>query len=53
MEFNHRPFLLATDILCLNNETNKMINPLPNLEHDLGIDNNNIDNPMSLSNILF
>ena len=40
-------------ISYLNDETNKMITPLPNLEHDLGIDNNDIYNPTSLSNVLF
>ena len=30
-----------------------MIKSLPNLEHDLGIDNNGIDSYMSLYNILF
>ena len=37
---------------CLNDETNKMITPLLNMKHDLGIDNNNINNLMSLSNVL-
>ena len=34
-------------------ETNKILTPLLNLEHDLGIDNNVIENLKPLSNILF
>ena len=30
-----------------------MITPLPNMDHDLGINNNYIDNLMSLSHVLF
>ena len=53
MELTHRHSSFTPVVSCLNDETNKMPNPLPNLEHDLGINNNDIDNPMSLSNILF
>ena len=53
IDFTYRPFSLITELSCLNDDTNKMFNSLPNLEHDLVIDNNYIDNPMSLSNALF
>ena len=53
MNFTHRQFTFTTYLSCLNDDTNKMFTSLPNLEHDLGIDNNDIDNPISLSNTLF
>ena len=53
MELTHHHSSFTTDLVCLNDDTNNMFTPLPNLEHDLGIDNNNIDNPISLSNTLF
>ena len=53
MELTHRHSSFDTYLVCLNDDTNKMFNPLPNLEYDSGIDNNDIDNPISLSNTLF
>ena len=53
MELTHRHSSFTIDVSCLNNEINKMPTPLLNIEHDLGIDNNVIDNLMPLSNILF
>ena len=52
MELTHHHSSFTTDLSCLNDENKKMPTPLPNLEHDLGIDNNAIDNLMSLFNIL-
>ena len=37
----------------LNDEINKMSTPLPNLEHGLGINKNDIKYYMSLSNVLY
>ena len=53
VELTHRHSSFTTDLSCLNDEKKRLPTPLPNLKHNLGIDNNVIDNPMSLSNILF
>ena len=53
MGLNHRSSLLTIDLSYLIDEPKKVVTPLPNLEHDLGIDNNDIYNPTSLSNVLF
>ena len=53
MELTHCHSSFTTDLEYLNNNTKKMFNPLPNLERDLGIDNNDISNFMSLSNTLY
>ena len=51
-ESTHCHSSFTADLSYLNDDTNKMFNPLPNMEHDLGINNNDIDNPMSLSNTI-
>ena len=53
IELNHIPSSITTELLRFNEDTNKMFSPLPNLKHDLEIDNNDIDNPTSLYNSLF
>ena len=53
MELNNIPYLLTTNLSYLNDEPSKVVTPLPNLEHDLGVDNNDIDNYMPLPDFLF
>ena len=53
MKLTHRHYSFTTYLSYLNDDTNKMFTPLPNLEHDLRIDNNETGNPTSLSNALF
>ena len=53
MDLTHRHSSFTTIMLYLNDDTSKLSTSLPNLEHGLGIDNNKIDNPMSLFNTLF
>ena len=53
MELTHRHSSFTTNLECLNDDTNKMLNPLPNLEYYLVIDNDDIENPMALPNDLF
>ena len=52
MELTHCRSSFTTALACLNDDTSKLSTFPPNLEHHLGIDNNDIANPMSLSNTL-
>ena len=53
MELSHCHSSFTKALACLNDGTIKLSTSLPNIEHDLGISNNDIDNRMSLSNTLF
>ena len=48
MKLTHRHYSFTTYLSYLNDDTNKMFTPLPILKHYVGIDNNDIDNPMFL-----